>query len=261
MHYDSKYGIPGEDTYIDMKQTKELLRSSFAVNAGAFQTLNVEGGYADYEHSERDQDGTPESTFKDREWDTRAEGLFGAVGPFSSAALGVQAQRKNFSALGEGQDYLLPTLTRSEAAFAFAEAPLVGSARLQLGARVEQVRIEGTPASAEGVSRKFTPASASAGLVFDVSEIVRLGVTLSSAERAPAQTELFARGPHDGPATFESGDPNLKAERSNSLEGTIRNPYRRRTLRGFGVGCEVQRLHLRPAHRQNLRRRRRLRRR
>src|SRR5262245_46802322 len=37
IHYDSKYGIPGEDTYIDMKQTKELLRSSFAINAGAFQ--------------------------------------------------------------------------------------------------------------------------------------------------------------------------------------------------------------------------------
>jgi iron complex outermembrane receptor protein len=222
IHYDSKYGIPGEDAYIDMKQTKELLRSSFAINSGAFQTLNVEGGYADYEHSERDPDGVAESTFKDHEWDARAEALFGAFGPFSSAALGTQAQRKSFSALGEGADYLLPALTRSEAAFAFAEAPLGGSLRLQTGARVEQVRVDGTPVSGDAVSRSFSPGSASAGLVFDVNPIVRVGITLSSAARAPAQTELFARGPHDGPGTFETGDPTLKAERANSLEGTLR---------------------------------------
>ena len=88
IHYDAKYGIPGEDTFIDMKQTKELMRSSFAVGAGVFQTLNVEGGYADYEHSERDP-ATNEalSTFKDHEWDGRAEGLFGEMGPFSGAAV------------------------------------------------------------------------------------------------------------------------------------------------------------------------------
>jgi iron complex outermembrane receptor protein len=222
IHYDSKYGIPGEDTFIDMKQTKELLRSSFAIDSGAFKTLNVEGGYADYEHSERAPDGTPESTFKDREWDSRAEGLFGAFGPFSGAALGLQAQRKNFSALGEGEDYLLPTLTRTEAVFAFAEAPLSQVTRLQMGARVEQVHIDGTPLSDEATSKHFTPTSASAGIVYDLNSIVRLGATLSSAARAPAQTELFARGAHDGPATFETGDPTLKAERSNSLEGTIR---------------------------------------
>ena len=222
IHYDSKYGIPGEDTYIDMKQTKELLRSSFAIHEGALQTLTVEGGYADYEHSERDPEGVPQSTFKDHEWDTRAEGVFSAIGPFSSAALGAQAQRKSFSALGAGADYLLPTLTRSEAIFGFAEAPLGGSWRLQTGARVEQVDVDGTPASDEAVSRRFTPSSASAGVVFDVTPIVRVGVTLSSAARAPGQTELFARGPHDGPGTFETGDPTLKAERANSLEGTLR---------------------------------------
>ncbi|MEP7242325.1 MAG: TonB-dependent receptor [Gammaproteobacteria bacterium] len=222
VHYDSKYGIPGEDTYIDMKQTKEMLRSSFAINRGALQTLTVDGGYADYEHSERDPEGIPQSTFKDREWDSRAEGVFGALGPLSGAAFGVQAQQKNFSALGEGEDYLRPTTTKTQAAFAFAEAPLVGSAKLQFGARVEQVDIDGTPASDVATSLKFTPTSASAGVVFDATPIVRLGVTLSSAARAPAQTELFARGPHDGPGTFETGDPSLAVERANSLEGSVR---------------------------------------
>jgi iron complex outermembrane receptor protein len=222
VHYDAKYGIPGEDTYIDMKQTKEMMRSSFDLDAGALQTLNVEGGYADYEHSERDPEGVALSTFKDREWDARAEGLLGPMGPFSGAALGLQAQRKNFSALGEGGDYLSPTTTESEAAFAFAEMPLASNLKLQTGARVEHVQVDGTPATDVPTSRDFTPTSASAGLVYDPNKIVRLGLTLSSAARAPAQTELFARGAHDGPATFETGDATLGLERANSLEGSLR---------------------------------------
>jgi iron complex outermembrane receptor protein len=223
VHYDSQYGIPGEDTFIDMKQTKEMLRSSFAIGAGAFQTLTVEGGYADYEHSEIDPaTGEALATFKDNEWDARAEGLFGKVGPFSGLAVGVQAQNRNFSALGEGNNYLNPTATETGAGFLFAEAPLIGSLRLQTGARFEHVKVEGTPATDVLTSRTFTPISGSAGLVFDATPIVRLGVTLSSAARAPAQTELFARGPHDGPATFETGDPTLGLERATSLEGTMR---------------------------------------
>ena len=238
VHYGAKYGIPGGDTYIDMTQTKELLRSSFAIGAGPLQTLDVEGGYADYEHSERDTENTPLSTFKDREWDGRTEALFGSVGPFSGAALGFQAQRKNFSALGEGADYLLPTQTRSNAVFAFAEAPLADSVRLQTGARVEQVHVDGTPSSDEAVSRSFTPLSASAGLVVDVTKLVRLGLTLSSAARAPAQTELYARGPHDGPATFETGNPNLDLERATSLEATLRITQGRARFEGALWGAK-----------------------
>lgn len=70
--------------------------------------------------------------------------------------------------------------------------------------------------------RDYTPISGSAGVLFDATETMKLGLTLSSSARAPAQTELFARGPHDGPATYETGDPSLQIERANSLEGTIR---------------------------------------
>ncbi len=224
VHYDAQYGIPGEDTYIDMKQTKQLLRSSFAGGGDTLQHVTLEGGHADYEHSEKDPaTGEALSTFKDNEWDTRVESVFGATGPFSGSALGVQLQNRDFSALGEGADYLQPTTTSSRAVFAFAEVPLASKkVRLQTGARVERVEVDGTPATEVPTSRTFTPVSGSLGVLFDVSEATKLGVTLTSAARAPAQTELFARGPHDGPATFETGDPTLDAERANSLEGTWR---------------------------------------
>src|SRR5262249_45217946 len=116
---ESQYGIPGEDSYIDMKQTKLSLRSSWSLNTGPWKSLTVDGGWANYQHSEI-VDATPVSTFKDKEWDSRAEAVAGAFGPFSEAALGMQFQHRNFPALGEGQDYLAPTLTQSRAVFGFA---------------------------------------------------------------------------------------------------------------------------------------------
>ena len=104
IHYDSRYGIPGEEAFIDMKQTKELLRTSFAPGIGAFHTLTIEGGHADYEHSEIEiETGEVGSTFKDDEWDARVEALLSAIGPFSAAAIGAQFQNREFAALGRGR--------------------------------------------------------------------------------------------------------------------------------------------------------------
>jgi len=228
VHYDSKYGIPSDTTYIDMKQDKQMLRSSFAGGGDTFKRVTFDAGNASYEHSEIDPNtGEILSTFKDDEWDARVESVFGKTGPFSGSALGGQFQHKDFSALGEGANYLLPTTTSSQALFAFGEVPLGKSVRLQTGARVERVDVDGTPASDVPTSRSFTPVSGSLGVLFDVSMSTRLGLTVTSAARAPAQTELFARGPHDGPGTFETGDPTLEEERANSLEGTLRFTHER----------------------------------
>lgn len=240
VHYDAKYGIPGDDTFIDMKQIKGLFGSSFALDAGALTTLNVDGGYADYKHSEKDPaaGNAVLATFIDKEWDSRAEALFSAMGPFSNTALGVQVTHKDFSALGDALDYLSPTTTKSFAGFAFTEVPLLPNLHLELGGRVEHVDVDGTPVSNIAVSRGFTPLSGSAGLVYESSEALKFGLTLASAARAPGQTELFARGPHDGPATFETGDPTLRMERANSIEGTVRVRASRVEFEGAAWGAK-----------------------
>ena len=134
----------------------------------------------------------------------------------------MQAQQKHFSALGEGGNYLFPTQTTNVAGFTFAEIPLGPDVRLQFGGRVEHVSIDGTPASNVLVNLAFTPVSGSAGFLWEAAPGVKLGFTATSAARVPGQTELFARGPHDGPGTYETGNPNLHMERANSVEGTVR---------------------------------------
>jgi iron complex outermembrane receptor protein len=224
VHYDSKYGVPSDITFINMRQTKFLLGSSLALGDDVFKTLNINGSYGNYSHEEQDPTNNNEvlSTFKNKEFDGRAEAQLGALGPLSSSAVGIEIQNRQFSALGEGADYLLPTITQNYAGFLFTEMPVGDRLHLQASGRIEGVQIDGTPFTGIHTTRGFTPLSAAIGALFDVSDTIKLGLTGSSTARTPAQTELFARGPHDGPGTFETGNPDLKMERANSLEGTVR---------------------------------------
>nr|WP_167085529.1 TonB-dependent receptor [Rhizomicrobium palustre] len=222
IQYDGKYGIPSDTTYILMRQTKFLSRSSFDVGAGPFGALNVDASYANYSHEEKNPDGSVNTTFKNKELDAHIEQLIGAIGPISNAAVGLQVQNRGFSAIGQDSSYLFPTQTNSVAGYIFADSDLSKTLHLETSARIENVRITGTPASDVRTTRDYTPVSGAIGLLYDASDFLKLGLTASSAGRAPAQTELFARGGHDGPQTYETGDPTLKIERSNSLEGTAR---------------------------------------
>jgi len=220
--YNASYGIPSDTTHIVMQQTKVLTRNSFALGSGMFKTLNLDGSYADYQHTEDEPDGTVDTTFKNREYDGHAELLFAPLRPLANTALGVEVQRRKFQAIGEDSSYLFPTLTQSEAGYLFTELPLTTAFKLQASGRVETVHVTGTPASDVFTKRDFTPVSGAIGALYDVGKAIKLGLTFSSTGRAPAITELFARGGHDGPDTYETGDPNLKIERANSIEGTLR---------------------------------------
>ncbi|HEY0281520.1 MAG TPA: TonB-dependent receptor [Rhizomicrobium sp.] len=227
VQYDAKYGIPSDDAFILMRQTKFISRSSFDWGYGPLGAFNLDASYANYSHEEKNPDGSVNTTFKNKELDARGEQMIGAFGPFSSVAVGVDVQNREYSAIGEDSSYLSPTVTTALGGYVFAEAPLTEALHLETSARIENVHISGTPASDASTARDFTPISAAAGLLYTATDWLKLGLTASTAGRAPAQTELFARGAHDGPGTFETGDPALKIERANSLEGSARLRFQR----------------------------------
>ncbi len=222
IQYDAKYGVPSDITHILMRQTKLVSSSSFNIGTGPLEALNIDASYGNYSHEEKNPDGTVADTFKNKELDARAEQVIGAFGPFSSAVVGLQVQNRAFSALGAAASYLSPTVTNSQAGYIFTSSQLVSTVNLEASARVENVHISGTPASGVATSRDFTPISGAVGVLYTATDWLKLGATASTAGRAPAQTELFAHGPHDGPQTFETGNPSLKVERANSLELTAR---------------------------------------
>jgi iron complex outermembrane receptor protein len=220
--YDARYGIPSDTTYINMKQTKVMTRSSFDLGSGLLKTLNIDGSYADYSHTENEPDGTTDTTFMNKEYDGRAELLLKKIGFVENTALGVEYQHRDFSAIGQDGSYLFPATTQSIAGYLFTDTQIARRLHLEASGRIEHVEVQGTPASNIFTKNSYTPLSGAIGALYDAGKVVKLGVTFSSTGRAPAMTELFARGGHDGPNTFETGDPNLKIERANSLEGSLR---------------------------------------
>jgi len=220
--YDAKYGIPADDPYIDMRQTKVTAKSSFALGSGVLKAFTLDGSYANYAHDEKNPDGSINTTFRNKEYDAHGELLLNALGLIENSAVGVEYQHRDFSALGEDSGYLFPATSENLGGYLFADTHLMPGFHLEVSGRVEHVTLQGTPADDLFTRRSFTPVSGAVGALVDVGRAVKLGVTFSSTGRAPAITEMFARGGHDGPGTFETGDPDLRIERANALEGTVR---------------------------------------
>ncbi len=227
--YDAKYGIPSDTTYIDMRQTKVMTRASIALGDGLLSRLNLDGSYANYAHDEKEPDGTIDTTFHNKEYNGRAELLLNRIGFIDNSALGFEYQHRDFSAVGDDSSYLFPATMQSFAGYLFTDTRIGDRLHVEASGRLENVRLQGTPASNVMTRPEYTPLSGAIGALYQLTPAVKLGVTFSSTGRAPALTELFARGGHDGPNTFETGDPTLKIERANSLEGTLRirsGPFR-----------------------------------
>ncbi len=234
-YYDSKYGIPApgdpaNPVHIDMNQTKLQLGSDLEFAGGILSGMSLSGGYSDYTHGEVDAAGVTGSRFDNEAWEGRAEFLHRAIGPFTGA-IGVQFQRRDISAEGEGGELLAPSRTAAIAAFIFEEMPLAGDElKLQLGGRIENVDVSGRALDYSvplapfdyPVSRHFTPGSVSAGLVFNPVEKWVFGLTAQHVERAPDALELFSKGPHEATETFEVGDPTLVKEKALSFEANMR---------------------------------------
>jgi iron complex outermembrane receptor protein len=222
VRFESEYGIPGEDAFIDMEQDKGLFAAEWRDPFLGFTAFRLNAGISAYTHDEVVEGEGVASTFLDEQYEIRGELVHGALGPLSGSALGVQVQQRDFSALGEGEDFLSPTATRSFGLYGFVEAPFGDRLMFELGARYENTEVEGTPISDVITRREFGPVSTSAGLVFKTSDDLTFGFTAAYAERAPNQVELYARGPHEATGTFEIGDPTIGIEEALNLEANAR---------------------------------------
>lgn len=226
----STYGIPAAGgLFIDMQQDRANI-------AGSYNGLSFEGGWSDYKHDEVDgATGAIGSTFNNEEWEGRAEYLF-TLENGADTAIGVQASGRDLDAAGEGGELLAPVDSNAIALFGFHETPLHDRLTLQAGLRLEHLNHEGfgvipdrldqanaaapqnIDAFGRAQDRDFTLTSGSAALVFAPDDMRLFSLGLNYAERAPAPSELYSKGPHEATETFEVGDPTLNEERALSVE-------------------------------------------
>jgi iron complex outermembrane receptor protein len=97
--------------------------------------------------------------------------------------------------------------------------------KFQFGGRVESNRYN--PASTDLTDRSFTGFSGGAGVNFSLWKGGAFIANYSHSFRAPALEELYNNGPHIGNVTFEIGNNDLRNERSNGVDLSLRHQSKR----------------------------------
>lgn len=240
------YFIPGiassaVQNNIDLEQTKWTSRGEWRVGQSGIDTIRYWLGYSDYRHNEVNGTGANAvvgSTFKNREFESRLEishlpiqTAFGAL----TGSAGAQFGERRLSVVGATEQLLAPARNENVAAFLFEELQLTKALRMQAAGRIESVRVDGTGARFPAnflpppdqavtfpVGRHFMPTSASVGLLYDLPAGVVARLTAQHVERSPDPIELFYKGPHDTPRTFEIGRPDMALEKGDTFEAGLK---------------------------------------
>lgn len=221
------YGIPGhahheeheeedheeheEGTQAKMRQDRVQVLSEVNFDDSFIKQLKAKFAYTDYQHKEI-EGGMIGTTFNNESSEFKVDFYHQNVDDWKGAWT-LHYKNSDFEAIGE-EAFAPPSTTDSFAA-AWLEEKHFGDVLVQLGARVEHVKIDAEDTEIgfdddelELVSfetQDFTPISASIGFVWDYTDGYNLGLSLGYSQRAPSAAELFSFGPHIGTNTFEVG--------------------------------------------------------
>jgi iron complex outermembrane recepter protein len=225
---DSTYGVPGHahehegeeegeheeegPVTIGLKQTRVDLRGEYDGDLGPFAKLRFSGGHADYTHTEFEGDAVG-TKFTSDGYEGRLELVQAERGGWKGA-VGVQALRRNFDAVGD-EAYVPKTKITEFGAFTQQRVELDGYG-YEGGLRIDTRELDSLKGKAD-----FTNLSGSVGVFWRPTEASFLGLALSRSSRAPTESELFAEGPHVATRGFEIGDASLKEEIATSVEATL----------------------------------------
>jgi iron complex outermembrane recepter protein len=219
--YDTDYGIPDtggeEGVRIDMRQTRYDLKSELRDLGSFIKSARLRATYNDYEHAEVEGSGEVGTLFQQKGSDTRLVFDHAPVAGWRGT-FGVQYRDIDLNVTGE-EALVPPSGTTNSGWFVFEERPF-GELTFELGARLEHQHInverEGAP------NYRNNAVSGSAGVVWKFAPVYSLAVNLTSTQRHPTATELYADGPHIAAQRFEIGDATLDRERATTVDIGLR---------------------------------------
>jgi iron complex outermembrane receptor protein len=206
----------GDGIYLDMAQTRWDLDADLRSPLAGLSTLRIRAGWNDYEHSEIEPSGEVGTVFLQRGLDLRVAAEHNPLAGWRGV-FGAQWRDIDLEAIGE-EAFVPPSVTRNLGLFLFEERSF-GAVTAELGARLEQQRID-LPGASSAYDEQAL--SASAGLIWRLDDTWRLTANLNSTERHPTATELFADGPHIAVRRFEIGNADLDTERALGFDVGLR---------------------------------------
>lgn len=251
-YYDNVYGIPGgfvggHESGVDVDMRRHTLRGEVDLMEPlrGFENVRATVGFTSYDHLEREigddhdhghgEEGHEHEEHEDVSTRFGQKLLSGEVvgrhrqlGPFALGAIGVRAQYRDINTGGSLQTP--STADYSIAAFVIEEIG-TGPTRVQLGARYDLARYEPSDTGATIFvggrfvplrAREFGSFSGSIGVLHELANGIRVGMSASRAYRTPDFNELYTNGPHLAANSFDVGDPSLTQETGLGLDGFVR---------------------------------------
>jgi len=213
--HDEEHGEEEELVTIGLQQTRVDVNASLNLD-GFIETLQLFGGYADYEHTEFE--GSEIGTvFANEGYEIRGEAIQKEQEGWRGA-YGLQIREREFSAIGD-EAFVPPTKTNQYGLYTFQEKEM-GDLHLEGAVRFERTDQEN---SVTGETVSFDGLSVSAGGDFHLNDAVRMGGTVFRTQRAPTTEELFSNGPHLATEQFELGDSTLGLETATGVEAAFRH--------------------------------------
>ncbi|WP_143869779.1 TonB-dependent receptor [Catenovulum sediminis] len=234
--HDGEHAAHEERVYADMWQHRGQVKGEFNFADAFVQQVNFALGYTDYRHDEI-EDGAVATRFDKQTFEIRNEFLHKEYHDWRG---GWNVHYKRDAQQSKGEEAYAPDSTTENLAIAWIEEKHAGDFLIQLGMRLDEVKIKADPLSLQEIEfashhdehaepheephenehegehdehaitfnyseHSFTPLSLTAGVVWDFTEGYNLGLAVSHAQRAPSVNELFAFGPHLASGVYEVG--------------------------------------------------------
>ena len=233
---DARYGIPlGTESPEQLPEDEEIVELTMRrhhvpirfglLNMGSsLEAVRVSLNYAQYHHEELNR-GEPDTIFDNKEFIYRASFDQKKAGKLSGS-FGLEGWRRDYKTTGE-EAITPPVISNVVALFGLEELDW-GTVRVQFGGRYENSRYN----PEEQEKRSFNGFSGAAGIQVSLWEGGSFLVNYTHSDRAPALEELFNNGPHPGNLTFEIGNSDLKLERGDGMDLSLRHSSERARWEG-----------------------------
>jgi iron complex outermembrane receptor protein len=136
-------------------------------------------------------------------------------------SFGLSGLHRDYETVGE--ESITPPVTQNNVALFTLQDVELQRVRLQFGGRLDHTAYSVTDGiSALARDRSFTGFSGAAGINVGLWEGGAFVANYTHSYRAPALEELYNHGPHPGNLTFEIGNTELKRERSDGIDLSLK---------------------------------------
>ncbi|WP_407308073.1 zinc piracy TonB-dependent receptor ZnuD [Acinetobacter sp.] len=197
--------------WVDLKSERYDFRTELNDPFAGFQKLRAHASYTDYKHDEIEENSVM-TNFKSQGYDARLELVHNPVANWEGV-IGAQYNQQKLDITGE-ESLLDPNKTQKWSLFAL-EHKQFNDVHVELGARLDQQKIAIDSNKKDFDDYGF---SYSGAVNWEFAPSYKLSLVGSHQERLPLAQELYAKGKHFATNTYERGNENLSAEKSNNLE-------------------------------------------